>query len=409
MKATMFIPQAFIDSLSVKPPSAARPRLRGPQASARRGARALAGALAAGLVALLVGCASDAPVKEGPLPVWPAPPEVTRIKFVRTLHDDADLNAEVTASRKLLNYLAGEVAPTNRILEPMGIAVSDDGHRVYVSDFAQLAVFAFDFEKKTSFKVGGAANPLGGPMGIALDADENFYVAETAGKGVQVYDKTGKHLRFISDKSIERPVGVAIDRVRGKLYVADTGRAESAEHTIKIFDLQGKLLSKIGKQIGDIPGSFLFPTWITLDAAGNLYVADTLNSRIQKFDPDGKYLMSFGKRGNAFGQFDKPKGVGVDSFGNVYVVDSGWSNVQIFNAKGEVLMFFGSRGITPGQMQNPSVLTIDKQNRIYVGDVLGHRVNVYQLVNTTAEDSAIKAAEDAKAAAPAKAAEPAKK
>ncbi len=372
-----------------------------PASGVRRLARAVAGVAAATLVALLVGCASEV-VKEQPLLVWPAPPEVARIKFLRTLIDDNDLNQELSASRKMLNFLAGEVASTNRILEPMGIAVSDDGHRVYVSDFAQLAVFMFDFEKKTSFKVGGEKGALGGPMGIALDADENFYVAESAGKGVLVYDKTGKFLRSITDPSIERPIGVAIDRARGKLYVADTGRTESFEHTIKIFDLQGKLIGKIGKQIGDIPGSFLFPTWITLDDKGNLYVADTLNSRVQKFDPDGKYLMSFGKRGNAFGQFDKPKGVGLDTFGNLYVVDSGWSNVQIFNAAGDALMFFGSRGVGLGQMQNPSVLTVDKQNRIWVGDVLGNRVNVYQLINTTAEDAAIKAAADAKAAEPAK-------
>jgi len=370
---------------------------------ARRLARAVAGAATATLVALMVGCASDAPVKEAPLPVWPAPPELARVKFVRTLVDDGDLNKDMTASRKMLNFLSGEAAPTNRITEPMGIAVSDDGHRVYVSDFAQMAVFIFDFEKKTSIKVGGAQNPLAGPMGIALDGDENFYVAETAGKGLQVFDKTGKHLRNITHESIERPIGVAIDIPRGKLYVADTGRAESFEHTIKIFDLQGKLLGKIGKQIGDITGSFLFPTWITVDTQGNLYVADTLNSRVQKFDPDGKYLMSFGKRGNGFGMFDKPKGVGVDSFGNVYVSDTGWSNVQIFNAQGDVLMYFGGRGTALGLMQNPSVLTIDKQNRIYVGDVLNHRVNVYQLVNTKAEDSALKTDTDAKAAEDAKA------
>lgn len=379
-----------------------------PSSGARRLVRAVAGVAAATLVALLVGCATEV-AKVGPLPVWPAPPEVARIKFERLLYDDADLKAEETTSRKMFNFLAGDVAPTNRILEPMGIAVSDDGKRIYVSDFAQMAVFVYDYAKKTSFKVGGERNPLAGPMGIALDGDENMYIAETGGKGVQVFDRTGKHLRFITDASIERPIGVAIDIPRGKLYVVDTGRAESQEHTVKIFDLQGKLLSKIGKQIGDIPGSFLFPTWATVDAKGNLYVADTLNSRVQKFDPDGKYLMSFGKRGNAFGQFDKPKGVGVDSFGNVYVVDAGWSNVQIFNAKGEVLMFFGSRGTALGQMQNPSVLTIDKQNRIYVGDVLNNRINIYQLVNTTAEDSAIKAAEDTKAAEPAKAVEPAKK
>ncbi|MDO8774094.1 MAG: SMP-30/gluconolactonase/LRE family protein [Burkholderiaceae bacterium] len=394
-------------------PHALQPVFSGsaPLLGVRRIARAVGAVAMAGMVLLLAGCGSD-PVKEQPRLTWPQPPEKARIEFVRTIVDDNDVNKDTTDSQKMLNWLSGEVAGKNRILEPMGLAVSDDGYRVYVADYSQLTVFVFDFDKKTSMKIGDGA--LGGPMGLALDGDENIYVAEAAGKRVQVFDRTGKHLRFITDPSIERPIGVAIDIPRGKLYVADTARAESAEHTVKIFDLKGKLLGKIGKQIGDIPGSFLFPTYITVDTKGNLYVADTLNSRVQMFDPDGKFVKAYGKRGTAYGQFDKPKGVALDTFGNLYVVDSGWSNVQIFNAAGEALMFFGSRGVYPGQMQNPSGLTIDKKNRIYVSDVLNNRVNVYRLVNTTAEDSAIKAAADAKGAKDSKdakdsKAEPAKK
>lgn len=383
------------------------------QIGVRRIARAVSAAAVAGLVAVLAGCASAPAPKEVHL-AWPEPPEVARIEFVRTLTDDKDLVKDTTASQTLFKFLAGDVASKNRIVEPMGLAASDDGHRLYVSDFAQFAVFIYDFDKKTVLKIGGEENPLGGPMGIALDADENIYVAESAKKGVHVFDRSGKSLRFMTDESLERPIGIAIDVPRGKLYVADSGRAESKEHSIKIFDLQGKLLGKIGKQIGDIPGSFLFPTYVTVDAKGNVYVADTLNSRVQKFDPDGKFVQAFGKRGNAFGQFDKPKGVALDSFGNLYVADSGWSNVQMFNEKGQILMFFGGRGTAAGLMQNPSVMAIDKKNRIYVGDVLNHRVNVYQLVNTSAEDSVVKVPEaatskkDKPAAEPAKAA-PAKK
>ena len=68
-------------------------------------------------------------------------------------------------------------------------------------------------------------------------------------------------------------------------------------------------------------------------------------------------------------------------------MDSAWSNVQIFNARAEVLMFFGGRGSYPGLLTNPTDIAIDPQNRIYVADHLSHRINVYQLVNTSAEDS----------------------
>ncbi len=319
--------------------------------------------------------------------VWPEPPEKARIEFVRTIISDADLDKDTTATQKLLNFLGGEKPSANRIVEPMGIAVSDDGNRVYVSDRAQRAIFGFDFAKKTMLKVGGGDKPLSSPMGLALDAQENLYVVEQEKKGVGVYTREGKQLRFITDASISRPTDVAIDRVRNKLYVSDTSHNKNSEHTVKVFDLEGKLLGQLGKGKGDAPDSFLFPTYLAVDAKGNVYVADTLNSRVQMFDADGKFVQQFGKRGNAWGMFDKPKGVALDSFGNLYVVDSGWSNTQIFNSKGQIMLFFGDRGTYPGLMQNPSALAIDKQNRIYVGDELNHRVNVYQLVNTTAADS----------------------
>lgn len=365
----------------------------------------MAGLIVSGLVALLVACATPEAPPQVKL-AWPEAPDTARIEFVRTIVDDKDLTKDTTASQSLFKFLAGDVASKFRVVEPMGIAVSDDTHRVYISDFAQFAVFVFDFEKKTALKIdGGDKDPLGAPMGVALDASENIYVAETGKRNIRVFDKTGKALRSITHESLERPIGVAIDVQRGKLYVADSGRTESSEHTIKVFDLQGKLLGKVGKQIGDAQGSFLFPTYVHVDTQGNLYVADTLNSRIQKFDPDGKFLAAMGKRGNAFGQFDKPKGIATDSFGTVYAVDAGWSNVQMFTPKGQVLMFFGGRGTAPGLMQNPSVLTIDKKNNLYVGDVLNHRVNVYRLVNTTAADVAAINAEADKAEKAAKAKE----
>lgn len=334
---------------------------------------------------VLAGCAT-APKEEPVRLVWPPPPLKPRIEFVRSIISDQDLNRDTTFSEKLLAFLAGEKPLPNRIVEPMGLAISDDGQRLYVSDFAHLAVFVFDFAQKTFIKVGGEQR-LARPVGVALDAQENLYVVEQLKKGVAVFDRQGKKIRFISHPSIERPTGIAIDRNRGKIYLADTSHTKSAEHTVKIFNMSGDLVGNIGGDKGEKPGQFLFPTYLALDSQGNLYVTDTLNSRVQVFDPDGNYVKSIGQRGNAWGMFDKPKGVALDGFGNVYVADSGWSNVQIFNQKGQILLFFGGRGPIPGMLKNPTAVVIDKNNRIYVADYLNHRVEVYQLVNTTAEDS----------------------
>jgi DNA-binding beta-propeller fold protein YncE len=348
---------------------------------------AVGAALAAGaaLIALLVGCAIAPPAAEV-RPVWPAPPLPARIEFLRTIASEEDVNRDTTFSETLVEFFSGKKPPSNHLAEPMGIAVSDDGNRVYVADYGQLDVFVFDFEKKSVTRV-GQGTPLGRPIGLALDNDENLYVVEQEKKGISVFDRSGKLVRFITDASIEKPDGVAIDRARGKLYLADASHSKSTEHTVKIFDLQGKLLGALGKGKGSKPGEFLFPTYVTVDPLGSVYVTDTLNSRVQVFDTDGNYVRSFGQRGNSWGMFDKPKGVALDNFGNLYVVDSGWSNVQIFNQKGAVLLFFGGNGRNPGLLWAPTAIAIDKRNRIFVADNLNHRVEMYQLINTTASDS----------------------
>lgn len=269
----------------------------------------------------------------------------------------------------------------------MGLAVSDDSERLYVSDSLQRKVFAFDFKTQTLSKIENVAFPAG----IALDAQENLYVVDSAKKVISVFGRNGKFIKDIADPSVEKPVGIAIDRQNNRIYLVDTGTRASKEQNVKIFNLEGKKIGVIGGAPGGDFGQFSYPTMATVDDKGNVYISDTLNSRVQKFDAKGHFVTSFGQLGENWGEFDKPKGVAVDSFGNLYVVDSGWSNVQIFNPKGQILLFFGGRGPIPGMMKNPISIAIDKQNRIYVGDYLNHRVGVYELVNTKAEDSFIKA------------------
>lgn len=330
----------------------------------------------------MAGCAT-APKQEQERLVWPAPPLTTRIKFVRSIASEEDLGRDTTFSQQVLNFLAGVTPPPKHIVEPMGLAVSDDGQRLYVSNYSRLAVFAFDFAQQIFTQI----EPLARPTGLALDTDNNLYVVEQAKKTITVFDRQGEKIRSITHPSIERPTGIAIDRARGRIYLADTARAKSKEHTVKIFDMQGELTGTIGQGKGNAPGQFLFPTYLAVDPQGNLYVTDTMNARVQMFDTDGNYVKEFGERGNAWGMFERPKGVAVDSFGNVYVADSAWSNVQIFNPKGQILLFFGGRGPIPGMLKNPTAVAIDASNRIYVADFINHRVNVYELVNTSAEDS----------------------
>ena len=361
----------------------------GPRGSGRFASRVFVWLLP-GYLLLLASCATSPAEPEVERLVWPAPPEKPRIKFVRSITSDEDLKKDTTFSEGLLEFLAGEKPRPNRIVQPMGLAVTPDGDRLYVSDFAQSAVFAFDFAHQTLLKIEG----LAAPTGIALDQAGNLYVVEQANRSVSLFSPDGTRIGVIKHPSLERPNGIAIDNKLKRIYVADASHTKSLEHTVKIFDFQGTLTGQLGGKKGGSPGQFLFPTYVAVDHDSNVYVTDTLNSRVQMFNEDGDYIRSFGARGNGWGMFDKPKGVALDSFGNVYVADSGWSNVQIFNKEGQVLLFFGGRGPIPGMLKNPTAIAIDGNNTIYVADYINHRVEAYQLVNTQAADSFTVASDD---------------
>jgi tripartite motif-containing protein 71 len=80
---------------------------------------------------------------------------------------------------------------------------------------------------------------------------------------------------------------------------------------------------------GSGDGQFIGPQWVAIDSSGNIYVADTYNHRIQKFNSDGAFLTKWGSEGSGDGQFNFPT-VAVDSSGNVYVADFGNHRIQKF-------------------------------------------------------------------------------
>jgi streptogramin lyase len=93
---------------------------------------------------------------------------------------------------------------------------------------------------------------------------------------------------------------------------------------------------------------------IVTDSEGNIWVADTENNRVEKFNKEGEYLSQFGKEGSGNGEFKAPKGLAIDASGNIWVVDSGNDRVQKFNSKGEYLSKFGEKGSGEGQFNSPA-------------------------------------------------------
>jgi DNA-binding beta-propeller fold protein YncE len=167
-----------------------------------------------------------------------------------------------------------------------------------------------------------------------------------------------------------------------------------------VFDADSfKLLRTIGgpsKMEGDeTPGTFAHPTNVAVDKDGNLYVADTINDRIQIFDADGNFISMFGKPGDGPGFFARPKGIAVDADNHIWVVDALQGRLQVFDKDGHLLAFVGEPGTGPGQFRVPAGVYIDKKNRVIVSEQLVGRVQVFQYV-TDAEAAAEKATREQK-------------
>src|SRR5438093_703337 len=95
---------------------------------------------------------------------------------------------------------------------------------------------------------------------------------------------------------------------------------------------------------GSGEGQFSYPIGVATDAAGNVYVVDQFNYRIQKFTGTGTYLTRWGSYGSGDGQFIFPKGVATDAAGDVYVVDYDESRIQKFTGTGTYLTQWGTVG-----------------------------------------------------------------
>jgi len=331
------------------------------------------------IVLLTASCATQAPEKKEDL-VWPLPPEQPRVRFVRAYCCPDDFGK--TGKEAWLDTLFG-TSFTGGMSKPYAITTDKEG-KVYVSDTGLRTVWVFDEKsKKVSFIGQGS---LRTPTGLAVDAKGKLFVSDSTAQKVYAFDKDGKMVMAIGKKDeLGNPAGLAIDAATNRLYVAN-----AKIHRIKVYDTNdGKFLFDIGNRGSDV-GQLNFPTNLFI-RNGKLYVTDTGNFRVQLLDLDGKYLKSFGKIGDGFGNFARPKGVAADSEGHVYVTDAAFDNFQIFDDQGKLLMFVGSRGRGPGSFAIPAGLHVDEKDQIYVADQYNQRVQVFQYLSEKTTAAAAKA------------------
>ena len=229
-------------------------------------------------------------------------------------------------------------APGGTFNEPWGIAVSTAGW-VYVADTwnHRIQWFTSEGEFLGMFGqegLGEEPDAFWGPRDVVVDSDDRIFVADTGNKRVKIYDKQGNYLGQFGGAGylpgfLDEPVGLAVDEF-GRIFIVDTWNQR-----VQVFDdlvpddyepiLEWTMDAWYGQSLENKP-------YLGIDENGVVCTTDPEGFRILCFEPDGEFLIGWG---GGFGieadQFNLLSGVDIDSQGQVWVVDSGNNRIMRFN------------------------------------------------------------------------------
>ncbi len=217
--------------------------------------------------------------------------------------------------------------------------------------------------------LGPLAQPFVAPTRIATDAAGRIYVSDSSAGRVTVLDAFNRLVQ-VKDGFAE-PLGIAVG-ADGQIYLGEAGRG-----SVSVFNPDWQKLYELGAATGE----FLVPGHIAVSAGPSgptVYVSDPSAHQVKAYR-GGALLWRAGGLGHGDGQFDAPTGLWVGPAGEVFVADQNNDRVQVLSATGEFLRAFTLRppGVSTrsGRAQG---LTGDPSGRIYVADTFQGFVKVYE-------------------------------
>lgn len=208
------------------------------------------------------------------------------------------------------------------------------------------------------------------PHGVRVDPQDDVWLTDMGAHRVFRFGPTGKLLLALGtgkagagDDEFDRPTDVAFGE-NGEFYVSD-GYGNSR---VIRFDKNGKRIGVWGLR-GKGEGQFHLPHSILVDSRRRVLVGDRENDRVQVFDADGKFLEVW----NGFA----PYGLAFDPKGTVYVSDTRADQVIELDSKGAVRNRWGRRGSEPGEFKAAHMLGFDAAGNLYVAEVDGRRLQKF--------------------------------
>jgi sugar lactone lactonase YvrE len=333
--------------------------------------------------------------------VWPNPPAIARIRYQSfyAAQKLSQVDTAPNAKQKWMDRLAGTQPASDsgkvlfQLAEPYGMAVDSRGS-LYVADQKVGAIFIFNTETREVELIKNKTHAhFVRIIGLVMDDNDRLFVSDPGLHHILIFNSAHKAEDVITDGLVS-PGAMAIDRENRQLYVSDIDLDQ-----VLVYDADSlKLIRKIGTTGHNhelmTPGDFAKPTGLAVDSDGNLYVADTLNNRIEVFDADGKFISTFGKAGDGPGYFGRPKGVAIDSDDHIWVADGMQDRVQVFNKEAQLLIAFGGHGLLPGQFQGLVGITTDKNNRVFTSELFPGRVQQFRYVTDSEADQLRKEREE---------------
>jgi DNA-binding beta-propeller fold protein YncE len=260
--------------------------------------------------------------------------------------------------------LAGiEVDGLDRVLVPDGLP-----------GYARVQIYANDgtpiIDMSPPAPPGNTQEFLRAPVDIALAPGGDYYILDE--NVVRRYSPTWEFVSAFGG-TLAAPQAIAISS-SGDVFIADTGN-----NMVQKFNADGSLIKTWGTT-GTGDGQFDALSGIAVFGS-RVYVADTNNSRIQVFDLDGAYIDQWGSLGAGDGELYLPIGIAADGDGFLYVVDHGIGRIQKFNSEGAFVAVWGSTGDAVGQLNAPWGVAVDQRGWVYVTEVGGYRVQAFRPVD----------------------------
>src|SRR6266480_1561147 len=316
----------------------------------------------------------------------------------------------------------GGAAASASVSGPAGVAVDADGN-LYIANYSTHRIRKVDAATGIITTVAGNGNPSfageGGaatsagvyvPTGVALDVSGNLYIADYGNQRIRKVDAASGIITTVAGNgssafagdgsaatsaSLNSPAGVALD-ASGNLYIADpnNNRIRKVAAATGIITTVAGGGSSLGDGGAATSASLYDPTALTLDASGNLYIADQNNHRIRKVDAATGIITTVAGNGSpAFAgdggaatsaSLNYPDRVALDASGNLYIADQRNNRIRRVAAATGIITtvagngspaFAGDGGpATSASLNYPDRVALDASGNLYIADQNNHRI-----------------------------------